>query len=229
MNKPMETFEMLGHVPLFSELNVEELSKISQLLQRRTFVEKTLLFGQGENLQTVYFILSGKVKIYRNDEAGREQVVTVLQAGDMFPHVGFFSTGVYPAHSMMIERGELLTLSTARFRQLIESTPSLCLKLLAVVEHKYMELQSRLAEMVMHDTYGRLVLMLIRLSRMHGEPQGSFLRLNIPITNSELANMIGTSRETVNRTLNQLKRSGAVETAPDHHLLLDVTKLEQLL
>ncbi|MBL0387587.1 Crp/Fnr family transcriptional regulator [Tumebacillus sp. ITR2] len=225
----METLHLLTHIPLFRGLDDEELGKISQLLVRRSFAEKTGLFLQGESLQTVYFIVSGKVKIYRNDESGREQVVTVLQEGDMFPHVGFFSTGVYPAHAVMIESGEMFTLSTERFRHLIESTPSLCLKLLAVIEHKYMELQSRLSEMVMHDTHGRLVLMLIRLSRLHGEPLEARTRLNIPITNQELANMIGTSRETVNRTLNQLKRDGAVETAPDLHLILDVGKLEQLL
>ncbi|WP_238546125.1 Crp/Fnr family transcriptional regulator [Tumebacillus flagellatus] len=224
---------MLAHIPLFRGLDELELDKISQLLIRRHFAEKTGLFWQGELLTTVYFIVSGKVKIYRNDESGREQVVTVLQEGDMFPHVGFFSTGLYPAHAVMIEEGEMLTLSTERFRQLIESTPTLCLKLLAVIEQKYMELQARLAEMVMHDTRGRLVLMLIRLSRLHGEPaegaQGTRTRLNIPITNQELANMIGTSRETVNRTLNQLKRDGVVETALDLHLILDVEKLEQLL
>lgn len=225
----METLDLLAQIPLFRGLDEEELSKISHLLLRRTFAERTGLFLQGDSLQTVFFIISGKVKIYRNDEAGREQVVTVLQTGDMFPHVGFFSTGTYPAHAVMIESGEMLTLSTARFRQLIESTPTLCLKLLAVIEHKYMELQSRLAEMVMHDTHGRLVRMLTRLAQMHGEPREGRVRLNISITNQELANMIGTSRETVNRMLNQLKREGAVEMGGDQHLMLDVGKLEQLL
>ncbi|WP_109688019.1 Crp/Fnr family transcriptional regulator [Tumebacillus permanentifrigoris] len=225
----METLHVLANIPLFSGLDEEELSKVSQLLLRRNFADKTGLFLQGDPLHTVYFIISGKVKIYRNDEAGREQVVTVLQEGDMFPHVGFFSTGTYPAHAVMIESGEMLTLSTARFRHLIESTPTLCLKLLAVIEHKYMELQARLSEMVMHDTHGRLVLMLVRLSRLHGEPCGGRQRLNVSITNQELANMIGTSRETVNRMLNQLKRDGAVETCSDLHMILDVGKLEQLL
>ena len=228
--KHVETESLLRRIDLFRDLSEEELGKIEGLLIRRTYRERDLVFMQAEPLEHVYFIAKGKVKICRTDEQGREQVVNLLQAGDFFPHVGFFQReAVFPADAVLIEEGELLALPTARFRALIESHPALCMKLLEVVEQKYTELQGRLKEMVLHDTFGRIVMQLIRLSRSHGQPEGDRMRLTVLLTNQELANMIGTSRETVNRTLGQLKKAGAVEVGADHHLILSIDLLEKQL
>ena len=86
-----ESLQLLKKIALFRDLNEEELSKVVQLLIQRTFMERMVVFMQGEPLDYVYFIVSGKVKIYRTDENGREQIVNVLQTGDLFPHVGFFT------------------------------------------------------------------------------------------------------------------------------------------
>jgi CRP/FNR family cyclic AMP-dependent transcriptional regulator len=226
-----DTMQLLRNIALFRELDDADIQKIGGLLIRREVEEKTHIFYQGEPLDIVYFIAKGQVKIYRNDEQGREQVVNILQTGDLFPHVGFFQpSAVYPAHSVMLESGVLLALSTSRFRALIESNPALCLKLMSVMEAQYIEQQGRLAEMVMHNTFGRLVLLLLRLSRQHGVPQqdGS-IRIGVPLTHQDFANMIGTSRETVNRTLSQLKKAGAVQTTGDHFLVIQPEQLEKQL
>jgi CRP/FNR family cyclic AMP-dependent transcriptional regulator len=225
--KQGETETLLQKIDLFRDLSAEELAKIGQLLIRRVFRDKDLVFLQAQPLEHVYFIAEGKVKICRTDEHGREQVVNLLQTGDFFPHAGFFQPeAVYPADAVLMEDGVLLALPNARFGALLQSHPALCMKLLAVLEGKYMELQGRLKEMVLHDTFGRIVKQLLRLARMYGQPDGDRVRLTIPLTNQELANMIGTSRETVNRTLSQLRRSGAVEVGQDHHLLIRVDVLE---
>ncbi|GAX91383.1 Crp/Fnr family transcriptional regulator [Effusibacillus lacus] len=224
-----DSLELLKKISFFRDLEENELAKINQLLIRRSLVERMVVFMQGEPLEYVYFIASGKVKIYRTDEHGREQIVNVLEAGEMFPHVGIFRGVNYPAHSVMIEKGVLLALPTAKLRALLEQNPALSLKLLSVMEGKIIELQGRLEEMVMHDTFGRIVLLLIRLSRLHGVQDGDCIRLTVPFTNQELANMIGTSRETVSRTLSQLKKAGALETTADHYLLVNLDRLEKQL
>lgn len=223
-----ETLELLKKFPLFDSLQDTELDKIARLLIRRALVDRMIVFMQGEPLEYVYFICEGKVKIYRTDEQGREQIVNVLQEGDFFPHRGFFQpNAAYPAHSVMMEKGVLLALPVPRFRALLETHPSMCLKLLAIMERKLSDIQGRLEEMVLHDTFGRLVLLLIRLARLHGEQCGTKIRLTVQFTNQELANMIGTSRETVSRTLSQLRKAGAVTMGDCHHILLDLDKLER--
>lgn len=228
MEKP-ESLHLLKKISLFRDLNEEELSKIVQLLIQRTFMERMVVFMQGEPLDYIYFIVSGKVKIYRTDEHGREQIVNVLQTGDLFPHVGFFHQTVYPANSVMIEKGVLLALPTAKFQTLLKTHPSLSLKLLGVMEATILELQKRLEEMVMHDTFGRIVLLLLRLSRIHGVKDGNLVKITVPFTNQELANMIGTTRETISRAFSQLKKDGSIQTTTDHHLLLNIEQLESQL
>jgi CRP/FNR family cyclic AMP-dependent transcriptional regulator len=223
------TRELLRKIPLFQDCTEEELTRIRQILIQRSYPERANVFMQGEPLENVYFIVSGQVKIYRSDEQGREQIVNLLNAGDFFPHVGFFRETVYPAHSLMIEKGTLLALPIARLRSLLETHPDLCMRMMAVMESKIVELQERLEEMVLHDTFGRIVLLLFRLSRVHGRSEGERIRIQIPLTNQELANMIGTARETVSRTLSQLKKAGALETTADHCILIDPDRLEKML
>jgi CRP/FNR family transcriptional regulator, cyclic AMP receptor protein len=221
--------ELLRKIPLFHDCSDNELERIDEILIHRSFAERSIIFMQGEPLEYIYFIVSGKVKIYRTDEQGREQIVNLLEPGDFFPHIGFFRKAEYPAHSVMIEKGVLLALPTARLRNLLEKNPDICINLMAVMESKIIDLQERLEEVVLHDTFSRLVLLLIRLSRLHGVPDGERIRINVPLTNQELANMIGTRRETVNRAINQLKKAGAVETTTDHYLLINCDRLEKQL
>lgn len=224
-----QSLSALRKIPLFSECNEEDLKKIAQILIPRSFEEKEIVFMQGDLQEYMYFILRGKVKIYRTDEQGREQIFNILESGDFFPHVGFFQKAYYPAHSVMMEKGELLALPTARLRHFLFSCPEICMRLMAVMESKIIELQARLEELVLHDTFGRVILLLLRLSRTHGVPEGSRLRINFPLTNQELANMIGTTRETVSRTLSQLKKTGAIETTTNHYFIIDRDLLEKQL
>jgi CRP/FNR family cyclic AMP-dependent transcriptional regulator len=221
--------EALRRIHLFHNLSEDELAEVARHLTIKHLPEKTLVFLQGEPLSAIYLILQGKVKIHRNDDQGREQVVNLLQEGDMFPHLGIYPDAEYPAHAQMIEEGTLLVLPTVPFRRLLETSPTLCLNLMSVMEHRIRELHQRLAEMVMHDTFGRVVLLLIRLARLHGRPEGDQVRINLPLTHQEIAQMIGTSRETVSRTITQLKKAGALMTTPEHCLLVDLDRLEQQL
>lgn len=219
--------EMLRNIPLFHDCSVDELNKIYQILISRSLEEKSTVFAQGEPLEYVYFILKGKVKIFRMDEQGREQIVNILEKGDFFPHIGFFNKVIYPAYAVMMEKGVLLALPIERLRSLLVLYPTLCMKLMAVMESKIIDLQERLEEMVLHDTFGRVVLLLIRLARLHGVPKGEKVHIQIPLTNQELANMIGASRETVNRILSQLKKAGALETTSDHYFIIHRDQLEK--
>ncbi|UOF92055.1 Crp/Fnr family transcriptional regulator [Fodinisporobacter ferrooxydans] len=229
MVQSQQSEELLRKISFFRDLERTELEKIQHLLIQWAYSEKMNIFLQGDPLKYVYFIMRGKVKIFRADEHGREQIVNILQEGDMFPHKGFFHTAEYPANAVMIERGILFALPTASFRNLLETNPSLCIRLLAIMEARLTELQDRLEEIVLHDVAEQIIYMLMRLAQRHGVSVGERIWINVPFTNQELANMIGTSRETVNRTLNQLKKIGALRITTGHHLLLDMELLEKRL
>ncbi|WP_462411987.1 Crp/Fnr family transcriptional regulator [Neobacillus sp. Marseille-QA0830] len=219
--------ERLSRVPLFKELSDDELEQIVQIAQTRLYRNKMYVFMQDDPLDRVFFIQSGKVKIYKTDFSGKEQIVSILEAGEMFPHAGFFIKGHYPAIAEVIEDAVLIVIPIDRFEKILLTYPELCVKLFRVLGEKIIDLQARLEAQVLHNTFEQIVLLLIRLCKTNGEKAGDHYKLTTQFTNRELANMIGTSRETVSRTINQLKKKNLIVHDEEGNYLIDRDLLEQ--
>lgn len=216
----------LKEVPLFRELSDDELEPFIKISQIRYFKQKMYIFIQDDPLDRVFFIKSGKVKIYKTDLNGKEQIVSVLQEGEMFPHAGFFRKGNYPAHAEVMEDAALIVTPIAEFEAVLLKYPELCIKLFKVLGEKIVDLQNRLQEQIMHNTYEQIIMLLLRLSKTNGVIENEYHKLTMQFTNRELANMIGTSRETVSRTLNYLKKKKFVIPNEEGYFLLDCARLE---
>ncbi|EMT45763.1 Crp/Fnr family transcriptional regulator [Anoxybacillus flavithermus] len=217
----------LKNVVLFRELSDQELEAIVKISQVRIYKPRTFVFMQADPLERVFFIQSGTIKIYKTDASGKEQIVSILQTGEMFPHAGFFRRGSYPAHAEVMEEATLISIPIADFEQTLISYPELCIKLFRVMGEKIIDLQNRLEEQILHNTYEQIILLLLRLSRTNAVLQGRHHRLTTHFTNRELANMIGTSRETMSRTLSHLKRKGFIDLDDNGYYLIDAEKLEK--
>ncbi len=102
--KHEDIVKRLSNVPLFKELSYQELEPFVQIAQTRFYKHKMYVFMQDDQLDRVFFIHSGKVKIYRTDFSGKEQIISILEPGEMFPHAGFFRHGKYPAHAEVLGR-----------------------------------------------------------------------------------------------------------------------------
>ncbi|MFP7297896.1 Crp/Fnr family transcriptional regulator [Neobacillus niacini] len=218
----------LSDVPLFKELSDEELAPFINIALTRFYKPKMYVFMQEDPLDRVFFIHSGKIKIYKTDFSGKEQIVSVLEPGEMFPHAGFFRDGNFPAHAEVLEEANLIVIPIDKFEETLISYPELCIKLFKVLGEKIVDLQGRLEAQVLHNTFEQIVLLLIRLCQSNGEQIGSTrYQLTTQFTNRELANMIGTSRETVSRTINHLKKKNYINQREDGLYLIDRKALEQ--
>lgn len=216
----------LKNVPLFREMSDNELDSIVTISQVRIYKARTFVFMQGDPLERVFFIHTGTIKIYKTDMSGREQIVSVLQAGEMFPHTGFFCKGTYPAHAEVVEEATLIVIPIADFEQTLIHYPELCIKLFRVMSEKIVDLQNRLEEQILHNTYEQIIMLLLRLTKTNAIKQGDYYRLTTHFTNRELANMIGTSRETISRTISQLKRKGLIELDEEGFYLINKDRLK---
>lgn len=220
---------LLKSVTIFKELNNEEIEHIVDIAQPRTFARQSHVFMQGDELDRVFFIYKGKVKIYKTDIQGKEQIVSILKDGDMFPHVGFFRKGGYPAHAEIIDEATIIVIPIEKFEQTLLKYPELSIKLFRVLGEKIIDLQNRLEEQILHNSYHQIVRLLLRLtktySKVHTESDNHFV-LTTQFTNRELANMIGSSRETVSRTLTKLKKKKLVHINPDGFFIINKELLE---
>jgi CRP/FNR family transcriptional regulator len=225
--KKEDVLKRLSAVPLFKELSHEELEPFVQIAQTRFYKSKMYVFMQDDPLDRVFFIHSGKVKVYKTDLSGKEQIISILEPGEMFPHAGFFRHGKCPAHAEIVEDAHLIVIPIDKFEEILVSYPKLCIKIFKVLGEKIVDLQGRLEAQVLHNTYEQIILLLIRLCKSNGEKRDEFFKLTTQFTNRELANMIGTSRETVSRTINQLKKKDFILQDNDGFYLLDREALKQ--
>ena len=218
-----EIKKVLSDFTLFRELNEFELTKITDIAISREWKKQSHVFLQGDPLENVYFIYDGKIKIYKSDINGKEQIVAIAQKGEMFPHVGFFRKGDYPAYAEVLEPSTLITVPISKFETVLIENPELCIKVFKVLGEKIVDLQNRLEEQILNNTYEQIVKLLIRLAQKHGKEQedGTIL-LKSEFTNKDLANMIGTTRETISRTLTKMKKDELIEVDDEGNMIVDV-------
>ncbi|HHY72492.1 MAG TPA: Crp/Fnr family transcriptional regulator [Bacillus bacterium] len=229
MLPPISIKQLLHNVPIFRELTDEELQSIIDISQTRIYDSKIHVFMQGDIQDRVFFIHHGKVKIYKTDFNGREQIVSVLKDGDMFPHVGFFKKGEYPAHAEIIEPTTLIVIPISNFEEILIKYPEVSIKVFRVLGEKIIDLQNRLEEQILSNTYEQIIKLLLRLAKSHGQKVSDMTNkflITTHFTNRELANMIGSSRETVSRTLNQLKKKKLVDTDENGYYFVDIEQLQ---
>lgn len=214
--------KVLAQFSLFRDLDDQELMKIVEIAISRELKKNSHVFLQGDPLTNVYFIDEGKVKIYKSDSNGREQIVNILKAGEMFPHVGFFRKGEYPAFSEILEKTRLVVVPIDQFEKVLIENPYLCIKVFKVLGEKIIDLQNRLEEQILNNTYEQIVKLLVRLAKKHGTSLGEGkLLLKSEFTNKDLANMIGTTRETVSRTLTRMKKENLIEVNEAGDMIVD--------
>jgi CRP/FNR family transcriptional regulator, cyclic AMP receptor protein len=217
---------VLSNFMLFRDLNESEINKIVEISLSRTWKKNSYIFLQAEPLENVYFIEEGKVKIYKSDINGREQIVTIAKKGEMFPHVGFFRKGSYPANAEVLEKATLVVVPIAKFENVLIENPELCIKVFKVLGEKIVDLQNRLEEQILNNTYEQIIKLLIRLGEKHGTQNADgTVSIKNEFTNKDLANMIGTTRETVSRTLTKMRKEELIEMDDEGNMIIDPERL----
>jgi CRP/FNR family transcriptional regulator, cyclic AMP receptor protein len=215
--------KVLSEFSLFRELNDLELTKITDIAIARDWKKQSHVFLQGDPLENVYFIYDGKIKIYKSDINGKEQIVAIAKKGEMFPHVGFFRKGDYPAYAEVIEPSTLIAVPISKFESVLIENPELCIKVFKVLGEKIVELQNRLEEQILNNTYEQIIKLIIRLAQKHGQEKGDgTILLKSEFTNKDLANMIGTTRETISRTLTKMKKDELIEVDEEGNMIVDI-------
>jgi CRP/FNR family transcriptional regulator len=221
-----EIKKVLSEFSLFRELNDYELTKITDIAIVRDWKKQSHVFLQGDPLENVYFIYNGKIKVYKSDVNGKEQIVAIMKKGEMFPHVGFFRKGEYPAYAEVLESSTLITVPIFKFEAVLIENPELCIKVFRVLGEKIVDLQNRLEEQILNNTYEQIIKLLIRIGQKHGkELEDGRILLKSEFTNKDFANMIGTTRETISRTLTKMKKDELIEVDNDGNMILDIEKL----
>jgi CRP/FNR family cyclic AMP-dependent transcriptional regulator len=223
------SMQLLRKVELFHDLTDTELARIWQIVIARRYRKRTVIFAEGRDKEAVFFIVEGLVKTFKTDENGNEYIMSFLQPGEMFPHTGFFDPHPYPATAEAIVDTRLLAIPVAAFEQLIGDSPLIAIKLMRVMSGKIRELQEKVQELTGQDVQDRVIAFLIKLADNYGQRKEGRIQIALPMTNQEFANTIGTTRETVNRLINQLRKEQILELHRSGYTIYRYDALQALL
>lgn len=217
-------YRYLKSFPLFAEMTEEELSEIHQLLEIRTYPDGKTLFFQGDRGEGVYFLKKGKIKAIKSSPDGSEQILEILQPGDVFGEVVLFGIEEYPATTVAIGEVEVSFLSIANFRNYFNENPQIGWGMLRVMALKLKRAQHKIKNLGLRDTKGRVATLLIDLLYEFGDSQEE---IKLDINRQEMASFIGTTRETVSRTLSEFKNEGLIDIEGNKIYIRDIKGLKE--
>lgn len=220
---------VLLRTPLFAGLSPKLAAALRQRVHRRSFAVGAYLAREGEPANSVFVIERGLVRITRTSRHGRELVLRLLGTGDTLGELGVLDAGgVRTADAIAAEPTTCVMLSRDDLHAAIRSTPELGLRLMASLVAHVRRKDDELADVAFLDVPGRIARKLLELADRHGEPVAEGVRIGIRVPQAELAAMVGSSRENVNRALAQLAGLGALTIDRGHITILDVGRLRTM-
>lgn len=220
-----DSLNILKKTPFFQGIPEAELSLVAQILVERSYRKHMLLFMEGEKGEAVHFVLEGKVKIYKTSEDGREHILDIAVPGDVFAEVVLFQEVPYPATAEVIEDGRIAFIRSIDLERLLFEHPALAVGVIRMLNRRLMAAQAQIKSLALQDTHSRTAEILLRLASEHGihTPQG--IQLDLALSRQELANLVGTTRETVTRVLTSFKKAKILEM---DRSVIRITNLEKL-
>ena len=202
--------KFLAKVPLLASLPPHMLSRLSSQLTEKNVAEDTMLFSKEEFGNALYLIVSGEVKIVLYSKSGREIVLAKFGPGDFFGEMSLLDEQPRSANAVTLTECTLLTLHRSGFRRFIEAEPTAALDLLREMSLRIRSTNEKVRDLALFDVYGRVAMFLMRLAESEGEPVDNWLLIPRRPTHQQIANMIGTSRETVSRAMGLFQKNGYI-------------------
>ncbi|GAA0371865.1 Crp/Fnr family transcriptional regulator [Bacillus horti] len=218
---------VLQSIPLFRNLTEDELQYVWNITIQRSYRKKEIIFREASDKEAVYFIQRGLVKAWKTDENGNEHIICFLKPGDMFPHTGFFNQAPYPATTEAIVDTQLYAIPIQAFETLMMNIPEIAIKVMRGMGEKIAELQKKLQEMTGHDVNERAMLFLLQLAENNGTDKDGVIHIPLPLTHQDFASAIGTTRETANRFINQLRKKKVLQMDRRGLMILDLNTLKE--
>src|SRR3954464_14186773 len=212
---------VLAEVPLFAALDDDATAALTAAMTTRDVDRSHVVFSEGDAGDRLFVVLDGKVKISRTANDGRENLLTVLGPGEMFGELSLFDPGPRTATATAVTQSRLASLDHDDLRPLLLERPGVSVHLLRALAQRLRRTNEAMADLVFSDVPGRVANALLGLAEKFGVDDGEGVRVQHDLTQEELAQLVGASRETVNKALSEFANRGWLRLEGRSVLLLD--------
>ncbi len=198
---------MLSDTPLFSALTPEHLRLISGHGVSRTYPKNLVLIHEGDRSDSLYVIVSGKVKVYVSDKDGKEAMLNIQGPGEYFGELALIDASPRSASVMTLEESHLIVVSRAAFQRCISEHPTIAVELIGLLAQRIRTLTENVKNLALLDVYGRVAHTLLKMA----SDQDGQLVIEQRLTHQDIAHMVGASREMVSRIMKDLSSGGYIQ------------------
>lgn len=197
---------MLDQIPLFAALPTEALARLETLTRQRQVARNTLLMNAGEPAEAMYLIISGAVKVFLSDEDGKEVTLALLETGDYVGEMALIDEQPRSASVITTEDSTLCSLSKSAFNKCLAEHPEIARYLMRELVQRLRDADRKISSLALLDVYGRIAQLLLELATR----EGNLLVVAERLSQQEIANRIGASREMVSKIMKDLAQRGHI-------------------
>jgi CRP/FNR family cyclic AMP-dependent transcriptional regulator len=212
---------VLKYIPLFSELGEHDLTEISKVAVRQEFKKDNMILIEEEVGSTMFIILDGRVKISRISDEGREVILSILSEGDFFGEMSILDGQTRSANVVTLGDSKILVIRREEFLKMLRDYPQIAINLLKELAHRLRRSDSQIKSLSLQNATGKVASTLLRIADDSGKIHLGQVEIPRLPPQQDLANMAGTSRETISRVLKSLAKKGYLKKEGSRLIILD--------
>jgi CRP/FNR family transcriptional regulator, cyclic AMP receptor protein len=220
-------YDVLSGLPLFAALDDDAGAALRVAMRQERFGRGDVIFDEGDPGDKLFAVIRGKVKLARTAPDGRENLQAVLGPGEMFGELSLFDPKPRTARAIAVTDTVLASLAHEELRPWITGRPDVAVQLLQALAQRLRRANDVLADLVFSDVPARVAKALLALAERFGQPTADGLRVAHDLTQEELAQLVGASRETVNKALADFSARGWLQVESRAVVILDVESLNR--
>ncbi|MBI5729817.1 MAG: Crp/Fnr family transcriptional regulator [Ignavibacteriales bacterium] len=223
----MSSSEFLSYVPIFSDLPTETLTMIEKIGTKKIYKKNDVVLMEEEAGTALFVIVKGKVKVARSSNDGREVILTILSESDFFGEMAILDGLTRSATVTAIEDSELFLIQRNDFLNLIREFPEISISLLQELTKRLRSADAKIKALSLKDAEGKVATVILQLADDVGKIKHGKVEIEKLPLQQDLANMAGTSRETISRTLHTFAKKGLIELDGSKLSILDYEKFKE--
>ncbi|TQK27217.1 Crp/Fnr family transcriptional regulator [Arthrobacter sp. SLBN-53] len=216
---------VLARTAIFADVDAEAMETLSGELEWMNFPRNHTIFVEGEPGDRLYVLVEGKVKVGRRTADGRESLIAVMGPGDTFGELALFDPGPRTATVATLTEVRVAAVPRQALGAWIAERPQIAEQLLRVLARRLRRTNDDLCDMIFTDVPGRVAKQLLDLTKRFGRPDGDGLRVDHELTQLELAQLVGSSRETINKALSEFANRGWIRQQGKTIYVMEPAKL----
>jgi len=220
----LESF--LRGVEILNGLTTADLVRVDQMCEIVKFRRAEMIFSESSPGACLYVVMSGRVKIFGSSSQGRSKTFAFLEPGDFFGEMSLIDEEVRSASASALEDTVLIMLKGEDYRKLILSRPTIGLAVLKTLSSRLRRANKEIEALSFNNVLGRIAQIILDLGERYGKKVDEGIRIEMPLSHKELAEMAGTAREVISRVVSRFKRIGCIQIFENRILITDRDKLK---